>query len=54
VGQAELLAHGPHLVLEQQAQGLDQVEGQVLGQPAHVVVDLMVAAVSEPDSMTSG
>ena len=48
VGQAELLAHGPHLVLEQQAQGLDQVEGQVLGQPAHVVVRLDGGRVAGP------
>ena len=55
VGQAELLADGAHLVLEQQAQRLDQVEGQVLGQPAHVVVRLDVGRRRRvPDSMTSG
>ena len=42
MGQAELLAHGAHLVLEEEAQRLDQVEGEVLGQPAHVVVRLDV------------
>jgi hypothetical protein len=40
VGQAQLLAHRPHLVLEQQAEGLDQVEGQVVGEAADVVVGL--------------
>ena len=39
-GRPELLAHRPDLVLEQQPEGLDQVEGQVVGEPAHVVVGL--------------
>ena len=41
-GQAELEADLAHLVLEQQAQRLDQTERQVVGQPAHVVVALDV------------
>ena len=41
-GQAELLADGSDLVLEQAAQRLDQVEGEVLGQAAHVVMGLDV------------
>ena len=56
--QAELLADRPDLVLEQQPQRLDEVEVQVLGQPADVVVGLDVgraaAALAVPDSMTSG
>ena len=39
-GQAELLADVAHLVLEQAAQGLDQVEREVLGQASDVVVAL--------------
>ena len=42
VRQAELLADGPHLVLEQQAERLDQIERQVVGQSADVVVRLDV------------
>ena len=38
--QAELLADGAHLVLEQQAQRLDQLEAHLLGQAADVVVAL--------------
>ena len=41
-GQAELLADQPHLVLEQGAQRLDQLELQVVGQAADVVVGLDV------------
>ena len=41
-GQAELLAQPAHLVLEQRPQRLDQLELQVLGQPADVVVGLDV------------
>jgi hypothetical protein len=40
VGQAQLGAHLADLVLEEQAQGLDQVELHVLGEAAHVVVAL--------------
>ena len=40
VGQAELLADRAHLVLEQQAQRLDELEVHLLGQPADVVVRL--------------
>ena len=40
--QPELLADQPHLVLEQRAQRLDQLELQVVGQPADVVVGLDV------------
>ena len=40
VGQAQLPAQPPHLVLEQVPQRLDQLEPQVLGQSAHVVVEL--------------
>jgi hypothetical protein len=56
-GQAEFQADGAHLVLEQLAQRLDQLELHVLGQAADVVVDLMTCAlpVLEPaDSITSG
>ena len=42
VGQAQLAADRAHLVLEQGAQGLDQLEGHVLGQATHVVVALDV------------
>ena len=41
-GQAELLADQAHLVLEQRAQRLDQLELQVVGQAADVVVRLDV------------
>ena len=41
-GQAELLADQPHLVLEQRPQRLDQLELQVVGQTADVVVGLDV------------
>ena len=41
-GQAELLADHPDLVLEQLAQRLDELELEVLGQAAHVVVGLDV------------
>jgi hypothetical protein len=44
-GQAELGADGAHLVLEQGAQRLDELELQVLRQPAHVVVALDVGCV---------
>ena len=37
-GQPELLADQPDLVLEQRPQRLDELELQVLGQPADVVV----------------
>ena len=40
LGQAELGADGADLVLEQRAQRLDELELQVLGQPADVVVGL--------------
>ena len=40
VGQAELDAQPADLVLEQVAQGLDQLEAELLGQAADVVVDL--------------
>ena len=40
LGQAELLADGADLVLEQPAQRLDQLEVHLLGEAAHVVVTL--------------
>ena len=40
LGQAELGADRAHLVLEQRPQRLDELELQVLGQPADVVVGL--------------
>ena len=40
VGEAELGAEGAHLVLEQAAEGLDQLELHVLGEAADVVVAL--------------
>ena len=40
LGQAELLAHAPHLVLEEGAQRLDELHGHVLGQSADVVMRL--------------
>ena len=40
VGQTQRLAHDSDLVLEQQLDGLDQLELQILGQTAHVVVRL--------------
>src|SRR3712207_6968368 len=47
VREAELAADLAHLVLEQRAQRLDECEGQVLGQPADVVVALDVRRRSE-------
>ncbi len=38
LGQAELLADAPHLVLEEQAERLDEVHLHVVGQAADVVV----------------
>ena len=40
LGQPELATHLPHLVLEQLAQGLEQLEGQPLRQATDVVVSL--------------
>ena len=40
--QAQLGTHGPHLVLEERAQRLDELELQVFGQAADVVVTLDV------------
>ena len=40
LGQAELLPHAPHLVLEERAQRLDELHGHVLGETADVVVRL--------------
>ena len=40
LGQAQLLPHLPDLVLEQVAQGLDQLEVHYLGEAAHVVMAL--------------
>ena len=42
IGQAKLATNRTHLVLEQGAQGLNQLEGHVLGQAAHVVVALNI------------
>ena len=42
LGQPELAANGAHLVLEQGAQRLDELELEVVGQAAHVVVALDV------------
>ena len=47
-GQAELLADEAHLVLEQRAQRLDQLELEVVGQPADVVVRLDVGGARSP------
>ena len=38
--QAQLEAEVPDLVLEQVAERFDQLEGQILGQSAHVMVQL--------------
>ena len=55
VGQAELGADRAHLVLEQVAQRLDQLEAHVLGEAADVVVALDRGGVRRvPDSITSG
>jgi len=40
VGQAALGTEGAHLVLEQLAQGLDELQLHLFGQAAHVVVRL--------------
>ena len=40
--QAQLSTHCPHLVLEERAQGLHELELQVLGQAADIVVTLDV------------
>src|SRR6202035_4399547 len=40
LGETELGAHGAHLVLEQRAQRLDELELEILGQAADVVVGL--------------
>ena len=46
--QAELLADHPHLVLEQRAQRLDELELEVVGQAADVVVGLDVGGARSP------
>ena len=54
VGQAELLADAPHLVLEQQRSGSTSSKSMSVGQAADVVVRLDLGRASfEPDSMTS-
>ena len=55
LGQAELGADGADLVLEQHAQRLDQLELEVLGQAADVVVglDRRGAVAAAADSITS-
>ena len=56
VGQAELGADRAHLVLEQHPQRLDELEAEVLGQAADVVVGLDRVGAgrpSPPDSITS-
>ena len=40
IGQAQFVAHGPHLVFEQVAQRLYQLEVHLFGDSAHVVVAL--------------
>ena len=45
---AQLAADGAHLVLEQLAQRLDELEVEVLGQAAHVVVALDVGGALSP------
>ena len=45
VGQAQLGTHGSHLVLEQVAEGFDQIELHVLGQPPHIVMTLDLGRV---------
>ena len=57
LGQAELAAERPHLVLEQLAQRLDQLHVHALGQAADIVVRLdghRGPPVKETLSMTSG
>ena len=46
LGQAQFLADRPHLVLEEVAQRLDQLEAHVGGQAAHVVVALDAGGVA--------
>ena len=54
-GRPSSVADLAHLVLEQAAQRLDQLELHVVGQAADVVVALDLGAPSTvPDSMTSG
>ena len=45
-GQAQRLAHGAHLVLEQHAQRLDELKRHVRGQAAHVVMRLDCARMA--------
>ena len=40
LGQPQLPPHGAHLILEQVAQRLDQLEAQIVGQPADIVMRL--------------
>ena len=54
VGQAQLLSHRPHLVLEKVAQGFDQLEPHVVGKPPTLWWLLIIAASPPPDSITSG
>ena len=46
LGEAELLAHHPHLVLEELAQRLDQLDHHVVGEAADVVVALDLGGVA--------
>ena len=48
LGQAELLAHGADLVLEEVPQRLDELERHVVGKAAHVVVRLDHRVVATP------
>ena len=48
LGQAKLLPNGPHLVLEQIAQWLDELESHVVGQASHVVVALDPRRIAGP------
>ena len=58
LGQAELAAERAHLVLEELAQRLDQLELHALGQAADIVVrldgDAGAAGEADAISMTSG
>ncbi len=40
MGQAQLLPHSPHLILEQIAKGFHEVEPEPVGEPADIVVGL--------------
>src|SRR5690606_18245651 len=51
LGQTQLTPDSPHLVLEEGAQGLDELELQVIRQAAHVVVALDVGGAAAPTTL---